>query len=129
MSLGWPRPDPSWPGPSRHPRMPNPKSRTTRRTGRTSRARPAGRKQKARGRSTRKGSAYRTRIRTTPRTGARRAARLRRTLDERPKGMPVEFEDLGPDGLQDNSKEARDRRADSRRLRLDHPELHAPRDE
>lgn len=129
MSLGWPRHDPSWPRTSRHARMPTAKSRTTRRKGRTSRARPAGRKEKARGRSPRKGSAYRTRIRTTPRTGARRAARLRRTLDERPKSMPVEFEDLGPDGLQDNSKEARDRRADARRLRLDHPELHAQADQ
>ena len=34
-------------------------------------------------------------VHATPRTGARRAALLRRTLDGRPKEMNVEFEDLG----------------------------------
>ncbi len=115
-------------------RMPSAKSRTTRTTRASSgrfRTRPtaSGRRgskgTRTRTRRPRRAAATMPRTRTTSRTGARRAARLRKTLDGRPKSMSVEFEDLGPED--DNSKEARDRRADDRRLRQDHPDLYVPR--
>lgn len=51
---------------------------------------------RTRGQTTRSDS-QKGRSHSTSRTGARRAAQLKRTLAERPKDMPVEFPYLGAD--------------------------------